>query len=261
MIAAAHTLRGLRRAGRLIVDAVLPPQCLSCGAATDAPGHLCAACWSGIVWLAAPLCACCGAPFEFDAGANMSARNGGGGEILCGACLRRRPVFDRARAVFRYDDRSRRLVLAFKHADRTHAAPAYGAWLARAGAALLADADLIVPVPLHWTRLAWRRYNQAALLAHAVAAASAIPCAPDLVLRNRRTKSQGVLGAAARRRNISRAFRVHPARAHLAAGKRIVLIDDVFTTGATTEECAAALRDAGAARVDVLTLARVVRVE
>ena len=260
MIAASDTLRGLRRAGRLIVDAVLPPQCLSCGAATDAPGHLCATCWSGMVWLAAPLCVCCGAPFEFDAGANMSP-GAGGGEILCGACLRRRPGFDRARAVFRYDERSRGLVLAFKHADRTHAAPAYGAWLARAGAALLTDADLVTPVPLHWTRLAWRRYNQAALLAHAVAAASAIPCIPDLVQRRRRTKSQGELGAAARRRNVRRAFQIHPARAPLAAGKRIVLIDDVFTTGATAEECAAALREAGAARVDVLTLARVVRVE
>lgn len=240
---------------RIALDAVLPPQCLSCAATVETPGALCAACWAGIVWLGPPHCACCGAPFEFD------PSPAGGETLRCAACLRSAPEFDRARAVFRYDDTSRALVLAFKHADRLHGAPAFGRWLARAGAELFATADLVVPVPLHWTRLAWRRYNQAALLAKAAASAAAtgIACVPDLLIRTRRTPTQGELGPVARRRNVRRAFRVAARHAARLEGRRVILVDDVFTTGATAGECARVLREAGAAAVDVLTLARVVR--
>lgn len=241
------------RAARAVLDAVLPPQCLSCGTVTDAPGKLCPACWSKITWLAAPLCQCCGAPFEFDPQAG--ARD----PLLCGACLREPPAFARARAVFRYDDAGRGLILAFKHGDRLHGAPAYGQWLARAGAELLGDADLVAPVPLHWTRLAWRRYNQSALLANEAARIVGRRCVPDLLVRTRRTRQQGDMGRAARRRNVQRAFRVARRHASLVAGRRIVLVDDVLTTGATAESCVRALHDAGAAAVDLLTLARVVR--
>jgi ComF family protein len=161
--------------------------------------------------------------------------------------------------VFRYDEASRGLVLAFKHADRTHSAPAFGQWLARAGAELLAGADIVAPVPLHWTRLAWRRYNQAALLAHAVSHTSGTACVPDLLLRVRRTPQQGDHGRAARRRNVRRAFAVSERYRSWLPGRRIVLIDDVFTTGATVEECARVLVENGAASAAVLTLARVVR--
>lgn len=252
----AATLRAARRAARLALDAVLPPQCLACARLVDAPGTLCGTCWSRIAWLAPPLCACCGRPFEFDPG--MGA---GDERLLCGPCLRAPPDFARARAVFRYDEASRGLVLAFKHADRTHGAPAFGRWLARAGAELLAEADLVAPVPLHWTRLAWRRFNQSALLAQAAAAASGRPCVPDLLIRRRRTPTQGELGRSARARNVRRAFAVHRRHGGKVAGRRIVLVDDVFTTGATVEECARTLLAAGAAAVDVLTLARVVRPE
>lgn len=188
-------------------------------------------------------------PFEVDQGE----------AALCGACLRRRPRFDRARAVFRYDERSRRLILGFKHGDRLHGAPAFGQWMARAGAALLADASLIAPVPLHWTRLFRRRYNQAALLAQAIARECDVPVVLDLLVRQRRTPSQGLLSAAERHRNVQGAFALRASHAARLEGKRVLLVDDVLTTGATVGACARVLLQAGASAVDVLTLARVVR--
>jgi ComF family protein len=242
-------LRWLAPLGAFLLDALLPPRCFGCGAEIGRGGALCAACWSRVPFIAAPLCACCGVPFELPA--EPGAR--------CGACLSQPPEFARARAVFVYDQASRSLVLDFKHGDRTEAAAAFGAWLARAGAELLADADLLVPVPLHRWRLFRRRYNQAALLALAVARASGVPSVPDLLVRRRQTAPQGHLSRAGRLRNVAHAFQVRPGRTNLLAGRRIVLVDDVLTTGATATECAAALRRAGAAEVAVLTLARVVR--
>jgi ComF family protein len=162
-------------------------------------------------------------------------------------------------AVLAYDEGSRDPVLAFKHRDRTDAAPAFGAWLARAGVELLADADLLVPVPLHPARLLARRYNQSALLVHALSKASGIPAAVDLMVRTRRTPSQGRLSAAARRRNVAGAFAVRRGQHGRLRGRKLVLVDDVMTTGATVEGCARILLRSGAAAVDVLTLARVVR--
>ena len=238
------------------LDLVLPPRCLSCGTEVSETGALCPTCWHGVAWIAPPLCAICGLPFEFDPGLS-----GASDRLVCGSCARRRPAFDRARAVFRYDDSSKRLVLGFKHADRTHAAPAFGRWLERAGVELLQDADLVAPVPLHWTRLALRRYNQAALLAHASARAARSPCVADLLVRIRRTPTQGALGRSARWRNVSRAFAVNPRHLARVKGARVLLIDDVLTTGATVNSCTRTLRAAGARGVDVLTLARVVRPE
>ncbi|MCZ6494989.1 MAG: ComF family protein [Alphaproteobacteria bacterium] len=230
----------------------MPHQCLVCGVVIGKEGALCAACWAEIVFIAPPICRCCGYPFELDQG-------GGGDGALCGACLRDPPPFARARAVFRYDSASRHLVLGFKHGDKTHGAPAFGAWLARAAGPLAAEADLVVPVPLHRLRLFRRRYNQAALLAHAFAAAAGLRCVPDLLTRVRATPSQGRLSRARRRINVRGAFAVAKGKARLIDGRRVLLVDDVLTTGATVNSAARCLLRAGAGAVDILTLARVVR--
>lgn len=247
--AATSLRRTARHAARRALDTILPPRCLGCGAVIDRQGALCPTCWSGIDFLSAPLCAVCGLPFEVDVGP----------DALCGACLREPPPFDRARAVMRYSDASRRLVLGFKHGDRTEGAAAYGAWLARAGAELIADTDMIVPVPLHRWRLFLRRYNQAALLAHALGRAKGVTVVPDLLVRHRRTRVQKNLSPEARRRNVAGAFSLHRAWRGRLDGQRVLLVDDVLTTGATVSACAKALRRGGAAAVDVLVLARVVR--
>lgn len=245
-------------AGRLLLDAVLPPLCLGCGEIVEAPGALCASCWQGFSFVSPPQCARCGDPFAEHLGEGA----------LCAVCLVRAPKYRRARAALAYDAQSRRLVLPFKHGDRTDIARACGGWMARAGGELLAEADIVVPVPLHWRRLLARRYNQAQLLARAAMRAYAegmVPAdrrarlIPDLLRRRRWTGSQAGLRARERRRNVREAFELHPRWAAEVAGKVVLLVDDVLTTGATAEACAGVLQRGGAQHVDVLTLARVVR--
>ncbi|CAK0743377.1 competence protein ComFC [Azospirillaceae bacterium] len=248
-VSAAASL--LVRMARRVVDATLPPRCLSCGGWVDRDGGVCPACWRGLNFIGPPLCGCCGLPFEVDTGANLT----------CAACVANPPPFARARSALVYDDGSRPLVLGLKHGDQTWAAPGLGGWLARAGAELLAGGDaLLVPVPLHRWRLFRRRFNQAALIAQAIHRMSGVAVAPDLLVRRRATPSQGGLSRDGRTRNIKGAFAVRPGREKLVEGRRLVVVDDVLTTGATVSECARVLLRAGAAGVDVLTLARVVRV-
>lgn len=254
MIAAIRTgVQGgtvaLQRAAVAALGVILPPRCLACGDTVRDPGTLCTACWGRLTFLAQPCCAVCGYPFEFDAGPGA----------ICGGCAASPPVFARARAALRYDEASRGLILALKHGDRTDSAPALARWMAGTGRELLRDAALVAPVPLHRLRLLARRYNQAALLARVVAERGERPCIADLLERRRRTPSQGRLSGSARARNVRGAFAVNPARAALLAGRRVLLVDDVLTTGATVEACARTLLRGGAEAVDVLTLARVVR--
>jgi ComF family protein len=237
----------LLRIGRAVIDGVLPPRCLACGEIVAEPDRLCGRCWAGITFFAPPWCALCGAPFAHP----MDP------DTLCVDCARQRWSWDRARAALRYDRNSRHLVLGLKHGDRTHVAGAFGRWMHRAGTEVLAGADLLVPVPLHWTRLFQRRYNQAALLAQAIHSAGGPDVAADWLVRRRRTPSQGHLGPTARERNVRGAFAVRAGRSF--AGKRVVIVDDVMTTGATVEECARVLKRAGAVFVGVLTLARALR--
>jgi ComF family protein len=241
----AMRARGLALAA---LDLALPPRCIGCGERVDAAGLACASCWTKLTFIAPPFCDCCGAPFDFAIEDVMR----------CVTCHANPPAYDRARAAVIYDDGSRGLVLGFKHGDRLHAAPAFGAWAARAGAELLEDADLIAPVPLHRWRLLKRRYNQAALIADHAGGRFGITHLPDLLERHRATPSQGEMGPAARARNVAGAFRLNPRHADRVKGSRIVLVDDVLTTGATVTACARVLRRGGAARIDVLTLARVV---
>ena len=248
--AAPHPIE--RLAGRAL-DLLLPPGCPVCNAIVESAGALCAECWPRVDFIGSPQCAACGLPFEFEIEGNAPER------AMCGACLGHPPPYQRARAVMVYGDFSRKMILSFKHADRTDAAPGLGRWLVRAGAGLLAAADLIAPVPLHWTRLFQRRYNQAALLAHVAGRETGVRVVADLIQRRRKTAPQGRMGPAQRRRNVRGAFRIHPGRAGLIQDKRVLLIDDVLTTGATASACARTLLKAGAGAVDVLTLARVVR--
>lgn len=236
----------LKRGWRFLADTVLPPRCLLCGESVREPDALCAECWGGMRFFTPPWCARCGRPFSYPMGEGA----------ICSDCEKKPPAFDRARAVLRYDD-SRPLILAFKHGDETHLANALGRWMYRVGAELLEEADLLLPVPLHWSRLFRRRYNQAALLAHALHACGGPRVAPDWLRRVRRTPSQGQSGRAWREANVRDAFRLRPRK--IVEGRRVVLVDDVMTTGATVEECARVLREEGASFIGVLTLARALR--
>ena len=240
----------VRRIARSIVDVFFPPLCMGCRKRTSQPHALCAACWSAISFIEGAVCARCGTPFEADPG----------GESICGACHAKPHYFDRARSLCKYDDMSKGLILGLKHGDRLDHVPGLSRWLARAGGELLAGADIIVPVPLHRWRLWKRRYNQAAILAENLAQISGKPHRPLVLVRTRRTPSQGEMPSAkARRRNVLSAFKVPLERRNELRGRNVLLIDDVLTTGATLDACARALKRAGAARVDVLTVSRVVR--
>jgi len=250
----------IARLGKRALDLLLPPQCPGCNALTETPGTLCADCWNAMTFIGPPHCAACGLSFEYAALGEPESWGAGGAERLyCASCIVQAPVFERARAVLAYDDASRPLILALKHADRTETAAGFAAWMVRAGAELIAEADLVAPVALHWTRLFARRYNQAALLAGAIAHLSGVPSVPDLLVRTRKTPSQGMLSPSARRRNIRGAFAVNARRRAMIAGRRVLLVDDVLTTGATVTACAKALLAGGAGAVDVLTIARVPR--
>jgi|HubBroStandDraft_6_1064221.scaffolds.fasta_scaffold15821_5 ComF family protein len=235
---------------RRLLDFAFPPLCAACRTPVGEAHSLCGQCWRKITFFDGPGCAICGFPFEFDPGA----------ETLCAACQGRPPAFDRAQAVMHYDPASRDPILAFKRADRLDLAPAFAGWLERSGRGLLAEADMIVPVPLHWSRLWQRRYNQSAELGRSLARLTGVPCESGLLERVRPTKSQGEMPSAkARRRNVLGAFRVCPRHRAMVKGRTVLLLDDVYTTGSTVGACARVLKRAGAAKVLVLTLARVVR--
>jgi len=239
---------GLFRIGRTrLVDLILPPRCAACGAAVTAPG-LCGACWSEVDFIAEPVCQRLGTPFAFDSGE----------PLVSPAAFADPPVFGRARSVARYDGPARALVHALKYNDRMEMTDVMARQMARAGAALLAECDVVVPVPLHRRRLFSRRFNQSALLARRIAALSGRAYEAAAISRVKATRQQVGLSRSERQRNLAGAFRVTPENRPLVEGRRVLLVDDVLTSGSTANACARVSLRAGAVSVDVLTFARVV---
>jgi ComF family protein len=242
-------LRSLRMAAEAALDLLLPPHCPSCAGPVATQGTHCPPCFAALTFITAPLCTVCGLPFGSQALA--------GPLRLCSSCLESPPPWGQARAALLYDDAARALILPFKHADRQENAAILAAHMARAGQDLLEGTDLLIPVPLHRRRLRARGFNQAALLARVIARRTAIACLPDGLERIRHTRPLGDLSAVMRQEAMQEAVHARPSRRPAIAGRRILLIDDVMTSGATAAACARALQAAGAAQVDVLVAARV----
>jgi ComF family protein len=232
---------------RLALDIALPTLCVACREPVAGEG-VCASCWSKLSFIAPPFCPRLGIPFVYDPGP----------ELLSMEAIANPPAYARARAAVRYDDVARTLVHALKYQDRTDLAPAMGRWMARAGRELLGEADALVPVPLHWRRVWSRRYNQSGALARVIERQTGVRLASEALRRVRPTEQQIGLSRSQRATNVQGAFKVAADRKADIQGRRVVLIDDVLTSGATVDACARALLRAKAASVDVLVFARVV---
>ncbi len=226
---------------------IWPQRSLITGREVAGPGALEPDLWAKLSFISDPVCARCGAPFEIAVDVGQ----------VCGACLARPPAYERARAALIYGDVSRDLVLGLKYQGRRDSLDLLAGWMAGAGVELLKDADLIVPVPLHYFRLIRRGFNQSVWLAAALSRRSGVALSVDALKRIRATPIQGGLSADGRRRNVQGAFAVRKSREARLKDQKILLVDDVLTTGATAEACSRTLKKAGAGCVDVLTLARV----
>jgi ComF family protein len=243
----ASLAKSLRAGLAFAVGIALPQLCAACREPVEGEG-LCAACWSKLSFIAPPYCPRLGIPFPSDPGPG----------VLSMEAIADPPVYARARAAVRFDEISRTLVHALKYGDRLDLAPTMGRWMANAGRELWAQADALVPVPLHWRRQWGRRFNQSALLAEVISKHSGVRMAHATLKRVKATAQQVGLARSERAANVQGAFKV-PAQGHAAVkGRRLVLVDDVLTTGATLEACTRALVRAGAVQVDVLVFARVV---
>ncbi len=238
-----------RAIAHAVLDLLLPPHCAGCGGPVEALGQLCADCFAGIAFVTEPCCTRCGLP--------LASLEAGGRQRLCAACHRQSPAWGRARAALLYEGGGRSLILRLKHGGGEDGAALLARHMARAGAALLQRADVLVPVPLHRWRLFRRGFNQSALLARHLARAQGTALSLDALRRIRATPSLGGLSAQARADAMANVIAVRPRRRGRIAGRRVLLIDDVLTSGATAAACARALLDAGAANVDVLVAARV----
>jgi ComF family protein len=237
---------------REVLDFALPPRCPGCGAITGEPHRFCLDCWRSLTFLGEPCCGRCGLPFAYSAG--------GAEEAECGRCLAEPPPFDRLRAAVAYGEVSRRVALRLKYSGRPGLAETLAHFMVRHVRPGEGDA-LLVPVPLHRWRI-WRRgYNQAALIASALARRTGLPAGLDLLIRTRATPPLRGLGRRERALAVRGAFKVPTESRARLAGRRILLVDDVYTSGATAAACARALKRGGAASVEILCWARVVHVD
>jgi ComF family protein len=231
---------------RAALDLALPPLCASCREPVEGRG-LCPSCWSKLSFITRPYCERLGIPFACDPGPG----------ILSMEAIADPPAYNRARAAVRFDEISRALVHSLKYGDRLDLAPMVGRWMGRAGREILAEADALVPVPSHWRRQWARRFNQSAMLATVVSAENSVPIAARVLTRIKATVQQVGLTRSERASNVQGAFKVPEESKGAVVGQRLVLVDDVLTSGATVDGCARALNRAGAANVDVLIFARV----
>ena len=227
-----------------------PPQCLTCETLVDSAFGLCGPCWRETPFIYGLVCNKCGAPLPGEDDDD---------DILCDDCMSIPRPWARGRAAMVYRDNARKLVLALKHGDRPELARPAARWMARVAAPILRPDMLVAPVPLHWTRLLRRRYNQAALLGRDFAVKSGLSFCPDLLVRHGRTQTLEGLGRDARFAQLSGKIALHRKRRHRIAGRRVLLVDDVMTSGATLATAAEACLEGGAAQVDILVLARVAK--
>ena len=232
------------------VRLLYPPQCVSCAALTDSDFGLCGDCWRDTAFIGGLVCDACGTPLPGEDDGTV---------VHCDDCMTVARPWVRGRSAMLYQDNGRKMVLGIKHADRTDLARAAGGWMATVAAPLMQPDTVIVPVPLHWSRLLRRRYNQSALLAHWIAASVLRPVCPDALIRKTRTKSLEGHSRDARFAALQGAIAAHPGRLAQIKDRPILLIDDVMTSGATLAACTEALRAAGAGPVCVLLLARVAK--
>jgi ComF family protein len=244
-----------RELGSRVIDVVLPWHCYHCGRpiASAGEGGFCASCWSTIRLIQAPYCPCCGEPFRSPIALTYSP------EYRCGACRAKPPAFDHARAIGRYEGPLRQAIHLLKYRGKLRLRrPLLQLAIAHFDVHFPSSAyEAIIPVPLHRERLMRREFNQAAVLARGLARHLNVPILERLLIRVRSTRPQVELSGSERRQNVRQAFVVtNPAALE---NKQVLVVDDVFTTGATLGEVARTLKGAGAARVDVFALARVLQ--
>jgi len=242
------------------LDFILPPLCPVTGNRVEAPGLLSAEAWESLNFIEAPMCHHCGAPQHFHGfdGAPQKA----GEDLLCAVCLTDPPHYDSLRSIWKYNDVSSQLIMRFKHGDQLHLVRSFVPLLNRVLVDMPVQPSIVVPVPLHRFRLLKRLYNQAGILAQGLSKQSngTLEYRADVLLRHKHTKSQGHMLKEARKKNVRNAFTLSDHAKDVIKGKHVLLIDDVYTSGATVNACAKILKEKGeAARVDVLTLARVLR--
>ena len=241
----------LKRIVVFIFNVFLPPRCLICDTIVQDRNGLCPKCFSKVNFLTDRCCPVCGRPYTFPIDEGES--------LVCGKCLTKPPKFNYSRSVFAYDNFSRGLILPLKHTDSTESVPYLANLLYLRGKDLITKSDILVPVPLHWRRLMKRKYNQSGLLVNALSKLCKKPYLSDVLVRVKNTQSQGHKTRKERQENIKDAFAIR--HQEKIKGKTILLVDDVYTTGTTLNECAKLLKENGVKEVNVLTLAKVCRFE